>query len=111
MKSLLKGNWEEMDCTAILAHNDESAIGVMKVLANAGIRVPEDVSVVGFDGTEVSDLCTPRLTTIKLPLVEMGERAVKVLLQQMREGTGLLEKIILPVQLKGGESTAPRRIG
>lgn len=111
MKSLLENGWEEMGCTAILAHNDESAIGVMQVLANAGIRVPEDVSVVGFDGTEVSDLCTPRLTTVKVPLMEMGERAVKVLLQQAREGAGLLEKIVLPVQLKLGDSAVPRRIG
>jgi LacI family transcriptional regulator len=107
MKSLLEGSWEEMDCTAILAHNDETAIGIMKTLADAGIRVPGDVSVMGFDGTEVSDLCTPRLTTVKLPLVEMGERAVKVLLEQMRDGIARTEKIVLPVRLKLSESTAP----
>jgi DNA-binding LacI/PurR family transcriptional regulator len=107
MRFLLEDGWDKMKCTAILAQNDEVAIGVLKALADAGIRVPEEVSVVGFDGTEVSDLCTPHLTTVKVPLAEIGERAIKVLLEQMRDGVSKTEKIVLPVQLKLGESTAP----
>lgn len=106
----LDDGWIDLGCTAILAANDTAAIGIIRALKAKGLRVPEDVSVMGFDGTEISDLCMPRLTTIKVPLAEIGARAVKVLLQQMGEGTSYLEKIVLPVQLKLGESTAPRRV-
>jgi LacI family transcriptional regulator len=59
-----------------------------------------------FDGTEISEFCSPRLTTVKVPLEEIGVRAVKVLLTQIREGVGAPEKIVLPVHLKAGDSTA-----
>lgn len=105
MSAWLENGWRELGCTAMLAHNDHTAIGVMKVLTDASIRVPQDVSVTGFDGTEISDLCTPRLTTIKVPLAEIGARAVKVLLRQMREGVLSTEKVLLPVSFEMGEST------
>jgi len=110
MTSWLNDGWNDLGCTAILAANDTAAIGIIQALKAKGLRVPEDVSVMGFDGTEISDLCTPRLTTIKVPLAEIGARAVKVLLQQVDEETSLLEKIVLPVQLKLGESTASGKI-
>ena len=108
MQSWLQEGWHELDCTAIMAHNDEAAIGVIKALASANLRVPEDVSVVGFDGTELSELSTPSLTTIKVPLREIGAAAVQILTQQMEQGVvPELEKTLLPVQLKIGASTAP----
>jgi len=110
MTSWLNDGWNNLGCTAILAANDTAAIGIIQALKAKGLRVPEDVSVMGFDGTEVSDLCTPRLTTIKVPLAEIGARAVKVLLQQMSEADHSPEKITLPIQLKMGESTAPGRV-
>jgi DNA-binding LacI/PurR family transcriptional regulator len=109
MTSWMEEGWGDLKCTAILAPNDSAAIGIMQALRAKGLRIPDDVSVVGFDGTETSNLCTPRLTTIKVPLAEIGARAVKVLLQQMGEANYSLEKITLPIQLKVGESTAPRR--
>jgi len=105
MTSWFAEGWRDLGCTAILAHNDHTAIGVMKALRSQGLRVPEDISVVGFDGTEVSNLCTPTLTTIRVPLAKIGERAIKVLLEQMKEGKTHTEKSVLPVSLKKGDST------
>lgn len=107
MSAWLANDWSDLGCSAMLAHNDETAIGVMKVLTDAGIRIPQDVSITGFDGTEVSELCTPSLTTVQVPLSEIGERAVKVLLQQIQDGVASPEKVVLPVQLKKGNSVIP----
>lgn len=110
MKQWLADDWFDLGCTALFAQNDPIAIGSINALTSAGLRVPQDVSVVGFDGTSLSDFCTPRLTTVKVPLREIGARAVKVLLEQIHGGEKQPEKIVLPVQLKFGESTAPAPI-
>jgi LacI family transcriptional regulator len=65
--------------TAIYAFNDNLAIGAMQAAAERGIRVPEDVSVVGFDDTEQAQIATPALTTVRQPLAEMGRMAVSLL--------------------------------
>ena len=108
MRTWLQEGWSQLNCTAIVAHNDDAAIGIIKALTKYGLRVPEDVSVMGFDGTETGELCTPPLTSIKVPLEEIGEQAVKVLLEQIANGVpSAPSKIMLPAQLKLGESTAP----
>jgi len=107
MTAWLQDGWHELGCTALLAHNDETAIGVIRALANAGLHVPDDVSVLGFDGTELCEVSTPPLTTIRVPLPEVGATAVRVLAEQMQRGeTDPPRKIVLPVQLKTGGSTA-----
>jgi LacI family transcriptional regulator len=65
--------------TAIFAFNDNLAIGAMRAARERGLRVPEDVSIVGFDDTESSEIVTPGLTTIRQPLAEMGRMAVSLL--------------------------------
>ena len=70
--------------TAIFAANDISAIATLEVAAELGLRVPEDVSVVGFDNIPESALCTPPLTTVDQPIREMGRRAIDVLIQLIR---------------------------
>jgi GntR family transcriptional regulator of arabinose operon len=98
--------WRDLGSTAILAHNDHAAIGIMKALSDNGMKVPDDVSVVGFDGTELSDLATPPLTTVKVPLREIGASAVKALAAQMEQGiTTKPQNIVLPVQFQTGGST------
>ncbi len=112
MKKWLREDWAALKCTAILAHNDEAAIGVIKALREQGLQVPGDISVVGFDGTEVSDLCDPILTTIKVPLRELGSMAVKVLAEQIQHGQGEEQKrVLLPVSLKVGQSTSIVYVG
>jgi DNA-binding LacI/PurR family transcriptional regulator len=111
MAAWLKEDWAELGCTAILAHNDQAAIGVMRVLSEQGIAVPEDVSVLGFDGTELSELSSPALTTVKVPLQEIGATAVKALVAQMEKGAWPeVQKVVLPVQFKAGQSTAAVRV-
>ena len=62
------------DFTAVFAVTDELAIGAIRVLEDEGFRVPEDISVIGFDDIDISSYIVPRLTTIRQPLADMGER-------------------------------------
>jgi LacI family transcriptional regulator len=68
---------------AVFCVNDGAAIGCMEVFAEAGIRVPDDVSVVGFDDTLAARTTVPQLTTVRQPLREMGQRAVEILLEEI----------------------------
>lgn len=65
--------------TAIFVHNDLMAVGVMNALKEKGVRVPEDVAVVGFDDIPLASLVTPRLTTVAVPVYELGVTAMQVL--------------------------------
>jgi len=67
--------------TAIFAFNDDSAIGALRVARERGIRVPEELSIVGFDDSEVSAIVTPALTTVRQPMAEMGRMAVSLLMR------------------------------
>ncbi|TCC24077.1 LacI family DNA-binding transcriptional regulator [Kribbella sindirgiensis] len=67
--------------TAIFAGSDEVALGILEAARARGLRVPEDLSVVGFDDTEVARLASPPLTTVRQPLREMGAVAVRTALQ------------------------------
>ena len=66
--------------TAIVAGSDQQAIGALRAAADRGIAVPSDLSVVGFDGIMLSDLVTPRLTTVVQPVAKIAEAAVAMVL-------------------------------
>ena len=72
--------------TALFAFNDISAIGAVRAFRDAGLRVPEDVSVVGFDDIQAAAYLTPRLTTVRQPLRQMGEMAARQLLMRISNG-------------------------
>jgi LacI family transcriptional regulator, repressor for deo operon, udp, cdd, tsx, nupC, and nupG len=94
--------------TAVIAYNDLLAIGVLRGLARAGVVVPAQISVVGFDNIFGSDFCTPSLTTVAAPLHALGATAVKQLLAQINGGRPHpAEAGVLPAQLMVRESTAP----
>jgi LacI family transcriptional regulator len=94
------------DFTAVCAFNDTSAIGAMRALADAGIRCPQDVSVVGFDDISVAGFCMPRLTTVRQPLEEMGRQAVECLLARIQEpNKDHPSKVVLQPELIVREST------
>ncbi len=77
------------DLTALFAVTDDLAIGAMRALFEKGLRVPDDVSVMGFDDLELGNYLTPGLTTIHQPVAEIGKKIVKVLQQQINgEDTG-----------------------
>lgn len=77
MSELLRGGPE---FTAVFAANDIVAAGAAQALEEAGLRVPEDVSLVGYDDIPVAQELRPRLTTVRIPLEEMGRQAVRVAL-------------------------------
>jgi LacI family transcriptional regulator len=95
--------------TAIFAFNDNIAIGALQAARASGVRVPEDVSVVGFDDVEHAAIVTPALTTVRQPLAEMGRTAVS-LLNRLLEGQRLEAlHIELATRLVVRDSTAPPR--
>ena len=93
--------------TALVAHNDLLAIGVVQRLRQRSVRVPEDVSVVGFDDIFASSLCTPTLTTLGGAHAEVGRSAVEVLLQISNQPNRSepATQIALPAELVIRDST------
>lgn len=85
------------DFNAVIALNDQMAVGAMHELASRGIRIPNDVSVVGFDDDEFARSSNPPLTTISQPIELMGERAIHVVTALMR-GESVEEKNILDAE-------------
>src|SRR5208282_2419636 len=75
--------------TALLAFDDMTAFGAIRALTKAGLRVPEDCSVIGFDDVAASALCTPPLTTVRQPMEAMGAGAVGIVLEGIKS---VLEK-------------------
>src|SRR5256885_597170 len=69
--------------TAIFAFNDNMAIGVLRAARERGVSVPAELSVVGFDDSELAAIVTPALTTVRQPLAEMGRMAVSLLMRQL----------------------------
>lgn len=92
--------------TALICGNDQMAIGALAYCRRAGLRVPEDVSVVGFDDLPLASLLTPSLTTVRQPARELGMEAVKLLLGLV-EGAAPSTPSPSPVSLKIRESTGP----
>ena len=95
--------------TAIFAFNDNIAIGVMQAARARGVRVPEDLSVVGFDDVEPATIVTPMLTTVRQPLAEMGRTAVSLLTRLLERQRFETLHIELATRLVVRESTAPPR--
>jgi LacI family transcriptional regulator len=73
--------------TAVLASNDLTAIGAMGAIAEAGLRVPEDISVVGYDDIQLSAFTMPPLSTVSLPRVEIANAAFHALLNAKQSNT------------------------
>ena len=82
--------------TAIFAGNDEMAIGIYASAQKAGMRVPEDLSVVGFDDTPMAARIWPQLTTVRLPIREMGREAARSLLERTAGGPSRANKCFTP---------------
>ncbi|MEV7229715.1 MULTISPECIES: LacI family DNA-binding transcriptional regulator [Polymorphospora] len=94
--------------TAVFAANDSMALGVMRALLDAGARVPEDVSVVGFDDIPEAAFVTPPLTTVSQPFREVGQRSIEILLDEMEGGEAGATSVI-PPELVVRDSTSHRR--
>jgi LacI family transcriptional regulator len=95
--------------TAILAFNDNIAIGAIQAARARGVRVPEDLSVVGFDDVEYATIVTPALTTVRQPLAEMGRTAVSLLTRLLERQRFETLRVELATRLVVRDSTAPVR--
>jgi len=92
--------------TALFAYNDNSAIAAMRVFQDAGLRVPEDISVVGFDDIQPASYARPALTTVRQPLQQMGEMAARSVLERIEGDAGYVPEIAIEPQLIVRKSTA-----
>ena len=97
--------------TAIFASNDVMAMGVMDAVRNRGLRVPDDVSMVGFDDIPQASLVRPALTTINQPLEKMGRVATQMLLDLLKHPEKKADRIELPTELIVRDSCNPPRTG
>lgn len=102
---LLIGRMPEV--TAVFVASDEMAFGVIRALHELGRRVPEDVSIVGFDDIALAAYCSPALTTIAQPFDEIGRRAVAHVLRRIEDPSAAAEPESVSPQLVVRGSTAP----
>jgi DNA-binding LacI/PurR family transcriptional regulator len=93
--------------TALFAYNDISAIGAIRAFQQAGLRVPDDVSVVGFDDIQSAAYLSPPLTTVRQPLQEMGEIAARTLLDRIEKQVKYVAEISVAPEFVVRDSTAP----
>lgn len=91
--------------TALFCISDVLALGALRAFADAGIRVPEDVSVAGFDGQEIAEFSVPRLTTLRQPLDDISEETIRLIFDLIEETRGH-KHLIFPGELIEAESTA-----
>lgn len=95
-KKLLQRN---ISVTAIFACNDAMAIGVLQFLKEKNIKVPTDISLIGFDDVEANLSMDPPLTTVRVPKVEMGIEAIKLMTEILCQRQTRSRKILIPVEL------------
>jgi DNA-binding LacI/PurR family transcriptional regulator len=85
------------------------ARGAIRALRDANLKVPEDVSVIGFDDIQLAAFHTPRLTTIRQPLRHMGESAARILVQRLQGFKDYPSELAVPPELIIRETTAPAK--
>lgn len=106
MKRLLA---QPQPITAVFAHNDRMAVGAMTAIREAGLRIPEDISVVGYDDTPDAEFASPPLTTVRQPTVQVGVEGVRLLLRVIEDPQRAPEQIILSTELIARSSVGPAR--
>lgn len=104
---LLQGTEEPP--TAVFASNDISAFGVMDAARECGFHIPDDISIVGFDDVPQASLVYPKLTTVHQPLEQMGQIAVKLLLERIEDSSLPPQRVVLATQLVIRDSCMPPR--
>ncbi len=102
--AMKKGLAQGIDFTAVFAMSDMMAVGAARALNEAGLRIPEDISLVGFDGIELAKYLTPSIATIQQPSEELAAESIKLLLAGIK-GEEVPERFIhLPTEYVHGES-------
>ncbi|MER6008082.1 LacI family DNA-binding transcriptional regulator [Nonomuraea angiospora] len=95
--------------TAVFAGNDQMALGVLRALSEAGVRVPDQISVVGFDDIPESEFFSPPLTTVRQDFDVVGRHCIEVLLRQIDAGPTAYERLVVPPSFVVRSSTSARR--
>ncbi len=90
--------------TALFCANDSTAIGAMKAIKECGYRIPDDLSVISIDDIDTARYMSPMLTTIRIPMEELGKMSAKILLDRIENGKGINVKVELPFQIITRES-------
>lgn len=93
--------------TAILACNDMIALGALMAIREAGLRCPEEISLVGFDGLDLTEVTTPQLTSVYQSPYQLGASAVQLALDRLAQGASPVRRVVLKTELKIRESVAP----
>jgi LacI family transcriptional regulator len=88
----------------VFAANDEMAAGIIAAATSAGVRLPDELAVVGFDDTRIARMTRPALTTVRVPTAEMGERAVELLCERIAEPKRPPRRVLLQPELVVRES-------
>lgn len=95
--------------TAIFASNDLSAFGAMDAAREHGLSIPDDISIIGFDDVPQASFVYPKLTTVRQPLEQMGQVAVKMLLKRIDDRSNAPQRVALATQLVIRDSCGPCR--
>ena len=102
MKKLLEKN---IEITAVYAISDVMAIGAIRAILDKGLRVPEDISITGFDGSTLAEYYNPKIVSIRQPHKDMAARSVELLFSMIDLHKGSCHEII-PFELTEGKSVA-----
>ncbi len=95
--------------TAIFATNDSSAQGVYNAVMTRGLRIPDDISILGFDDIPLASYLHPPLTTVRQPMIDLSRTAVEILVRQIEQPGLPIEQIVLPTTVVMRDSCAPPR--
>jgi DNA-binding LacI/PurR family transcriptional regulator len=119
---LLEGDWSagsgyaigrhlaaERRATAVFVGNDQMALGILRAFNEAGLGVPDDVSVVGFDDQPESGYFTPPLTTVRQDFGELGRRCMEAMLKEIEAGAATSSTVVTPELVRRESAAAPRR--
>ncbi|WP_315068826.1 LacI family DNA-binding transcriptional regulator [uncultured Clostridium sp.] len=95
MEELFKNNEK---FTAVFAVSDDCAVGALSVAHKRGLKVPDDISIIGYDNTNIAEMSYPPLTTVAQPLYNMGEKSVEMLIKRISSNEKV-ESIIMPFEI------------
>ena len=87
------------DVTALFCHNDLVAVGALQACAELGLRVPEDIAIIGYDDIRLAALVSPALTTLHVPMAEIGTKTMQMLLEQVEIETAAPKEVQLKPEL------------
>ncbi len=107
----LRARLAEPDCSLVVCANDAVAVGVLRATREVGIKVPDDLSLIGFDDVPWADFVDPALTTVRQPLAALGESAVAMLSARINLPGRAPHHEVLPVELVVRRSAVPAPAG